>query len=87
MTPEERDLINSLFDRLKNVSPAVKDAEAEQCGGLGGNLGGETAPPEDANVIYPGLGVDWGSNIDPGPGPDPGRVDPGGVSDGGNMAV
>lgn len=76
-------------------------------GGFGGFGGGGIVPPENVEVVNnyydsgnppsqgnepgataatdPGLGVDWGSNIDPGPAPDPGGFDPGG--DSGNMAV
>jgi hypothetical protein len=43
----------------------------------------DQAPADD-----PGLGVDWGSNIDPGPAPDAGDFDnSGGPFDSGNMAV
>jgi hypothetical protein len=46
-------------------------------------------PPDPASIAGPdpGLGVDWGSNIDPGPGIDPCSFDPTGGSDGGSMAV
>ena len=30
MTPEERNLISGLFDRLRNVNPGQKDQEAAQ---------------------------------------------------------
>jgi hypothetical protein len=35
----------------------------------------------------PGLGVDWGSNIDPGPGPDPRTVSPDAPKLGRHMAA
>jgi hypothetical protein len=35
----------------------------------------------------PGLGVDWGSNIDPGPGPDPRVIQPDGRTPGRSMAA
>ena len=35
----------------------------------------------------PGLGVDWGSNIDPGPGPDPRVIEPSGRPPSRDMAV
>jgi hypothetical protein len=35
----------------------------------------------------PSLGVDWGSNIDPGPGPDPRVIKPRGDSDERRIAV
>jgi hypothetical protein len=47
-------------------------------------------PPIDplkAPEPEPGLGVDWGSNIDPGPGPDPRAIEPGGRPPGRQMAV
>lgn len=55
-------------------------AEGSDQSFLGADPGVNTAPD-------PGLGVDWGSNIDPGPGPDPGSIDTGGGSDPGSMAV
>jgi hypothetical protein len=79
MTPEERDLINGLTDGLKNAGPAAKDAEAGQ------PIRGADAGADPGDE--PGLGVDWGSNIEPGPGPDPGAVEPRRGSDGGYRAV
>jgi len=38
-------------------------------------------------VNAPNLGVDWGSNIDPGPGPDPRAIKPRRDQDGRHMAV
>ena len=88
MTPEETDLINGPADRHENVSSAAKNAEAEppipsQPASLPDSPPRTGADPG----TDPGLGVDWGSNIDPGPGPDPRRIDPGGHSAGHNRAT
>ncbi len=45
------------------------------------------APAAKEPEPEPGLGVDWGSNIDPGPGRDPRAIEPGGHRPGRDRAA
>jgi len=63
MTPEERALMNGLFDRLKNASPTAKEADPGNDPGLGVDWGSniDPGPGPDPGKVDPTGGSDSGS--------------------------